>query len=188
MNLVEFRCKDVCLNIRPNKCYSLVYDGKAATRFPCIMASAWWLNHQHCGEANYLSWLHRHMQLKIKEEGGELYLLYHPYSPSARPWRSPSERVLMYRIYVILFLHYELSVNGTTVSISKKLNSLATRYWKKWLGLFRSTTVAIIHHPAVLNIPTLENWSTSAKISHLAAVAVSPDLMIQEIAGIVLFD
>ena len=96
-------------------------------------------------------------------------------------------KVWMYRRYVIPSLHYEMSVNGTTVSISKKLNSLATRYLKKWLGLCHSTTVVVIHHPAVLNIiTTLENWSTSAKISYLAAVAVSPDPMIQEIAGIAL--
>ena len=92
----------------------------------------------------------------------------------------------MYRRYVIPSLHYELCVNGTTLSISKKLNSLAIRYLKKWLDLCRSTTVAVNHSPAVLNIPTLENWSTSAKISYLAAVAVSPDPMIQEIAGIAL--
>ena len=79
-------------------------------------------------------------------------------------------------------LHYDLAVNGISVSISKKLNSLATRYIKKWLGLTRSTTVAVIHHPSVLNIPTLESCSTSAKLNYLAAVILSPDPMIAEIS------
>ena len=41
----------------------------------------------------------------------------------------------MYRRYVISSLHYDLAVNGISASISKKLNSLATRYTKKWLGV-----------------------------------------------------
>ena len=76
----------------------------------------------------------------------------------------------MYRRYVIPPLHYDLAVNGISVSISKKLNSFATRYIKKWLGLTNSTTVAVIHHPSVLNIPTLESYSISAKLNYLAAV------------------
>ena len=43
--------------------------------------------------------------------------------------------------------------------------------------------MAVIHHPVVLNIPTLENRSTSAKISYLAAVMLSPDPVIKEISG-----
>ena len=90
--------------------------------------------------------------------------------------------VWMYRRYVIPSLHYDLAVNGISVSISKKLNSLATRYIKKWLGLTRSTTVNVIHHPSVLNILTLESCSTSAKLNYLAAVTLSPDRMIAEIS------
>ena len=88
----------------------------------------------------------------------------------------------MYRRYVIHSLHYDLAVNGISVSISKKLNSLATRYIKKWLGLTCSTTVAVIHHPSVLNIPTIESCYTSAKTNYLAAVTLSPDPMIAEIS------
>ena len=75
---------------------------------------------------------------------------------------------------MILSLNYDLAVNHISVSISKKLNSLATRYIQKWLGLTHSTTVAVIHHPSVLNIPTIEICSTSAKLNYLAAVTLSP--------------
>ena len=88
----------------------------------------------------------------------------------------------MYRRYVIPSLHHDLAVNGISVYISKKLNSLATRYIKKWLGLTRSTTVTVIHHASVLNIPTLESCSTSAKLNYLAAVTLPPDPMIAEIS------
>ena len=91
-------------------------------------------------------------------------------------------KVWMYRRYVIPSLHYDLAMNGISVSISKKLNSLATRYIKKCLGLTRSTTEAIIHHPSVLNIPILESCSTSAKLNYLAAMTPSLDSMIEEIS------
>ena len=79
-------------------------------------------------------------------------------------------------------LHYDLAVNGISVSISKKLNSLATRYIKEWLSLTRSTTVTVIHHPSVLSISTLENCSTSAKLNYPAAVTLSPNLMMADIS------
>ena len=88
----------------------------------------------------------------------------------------------MYKRYVIPSLHYDLAMNDISISISKKLNSLATRYIKKWLGLTCSTTVAVIHYPSVLNIPTLESCSMSAKLNYLAAVTLSPDPMIAEIS------
>ena len=90
----------------------------------------------------------------------------------------------MYKRYMILSLHYDLAVNGISVSILKKLNSLATRYIKKWLDLTCFTIVAAIHHPSVLNIPTIESCSTSAKLNYLAAVTLSPDPMIAEISHI----
>ena len=49
-----------------------------------------------------------------------------------------------------------------------------------------STTVAVIHHPSVLNILSLESCSTSAKISYLATVTLSSDPMIEEISRIAL--
>ena len=68
----------------------------------------------------------------------------------------------------------------------RKSNALATRLVKKWLGLLRSTTVAVLHHPAVLNIPFLEDFSTKAKLTYLSAVTLSPDPLIKEIASLAL--
>ena len=43
-----------------------------------------------------------------------------------------------------------LSFSGIPVTITSMMNLLATRYIKSWLGLSRSTTVAVIHHPSIL--------------------------------------
>ena len=44
--------------------------------------------------------------------------------------------------------------------------------------------MAVLHHPAVLNIPFLESYSTAAKLSYLSAVTVSDDPLIEEIASL----
>ena len=66
---------------------------------------------------------------------------------------------------------------------------MATKYIKRWLGLTRSTSVAIIHHPAVLDIPFLQEFRTKAKLSYLtSAVALSVNPLIAEISSLALHD
>lgn len=47
--------------------------------------------------------------------------------------------------------------------------SLATKYIKTWLGLTWSTSVAVLHHTAVLNIPALASC-TSKEYQYLSAI------------------
>ena len=70
-------------------------------------------------------------------------------------------------------LHYRFAVNGIFTSTIGKSNVLATKFVKSWLGLTRSTSVAVIHHPSILNIPFLSDYSTKAKLSFLSAVTTS---------------
>ena len=55
---------------------------------------------------------------------------------------------------------------------------------KSWLGLTRSTSAAVLHHPNVLNIPSLASLKTKAKLSYLASVVVSQDPLIEEFTGL----
>ena len=82
-------------------------------------------------------------------------------------------------------LHYRFAVNGIFTSTIRKSNALATKFVKSWLGLTRSTSVAVIHHPSILNIPFLSDYSTKAKLSFLSAVTTSKDPLI-EIASVAL--
>lgn len=43
--------------------------------------------------------------------------------------------------YVLPSLHYNLLINPLSIYVTKKLNSLATRYFKEWSGLSLSTTL-----------------------------------------------
>ena len=52
---------------------------------------------------------------------------------------------------------------------------------KKWLGLTRSTSVAVLHHPDVIGVPHLPQLQTKAKLTFLASVVSSEDPLIQDL-------
>ena len=56
-------------------------------------------------------------------------------------------KLWLYQNYIVALLRFHLSVDTTSEAI--KLQNLATRYLKKWLGLPRSATCAILYYPGV---------------------------------------
>ena len=77
-----------------------------------------------------------------------------------------------------------MMVNNISFTVIKKANALATKCIKSWLGLTRATSVAVLHHPNVLNIPSLASLKIKAKLTYLASVVVSQDPLIEEIADL----
>jgi len=57
---------------------------------------------------------------------------------------------------------------------------------KTWLGLPRGTTTAILHHPNVIDIPTLSELRTQAKPTFFSSVSTSNDPVIKEISSLML--
>lgn len=55
---------------------------------------------------------------------------------------------------------------------------------KKWLGLTRSATAAIILHPDVIDIPSISELHTKAKLTFLSVISVSQDPMITELGSL----
>ena len=64
------------------------------------------------------------------------------------------------------------------------MNAKATKFIKSWLGLTRSTSVAVLHHPVILDIPFFSDYNTKAKLSYLSSVCLSPDPFIEELSSI----
>ena len=158
---------DVGLRVRSGKCYSLLFDGKDANKYPIIKLGGGTSSNIKEKPTTFLGSIVACSSWSRKKKSNQKFsdqFIPHLQQLDKAPVIG-EYKVWMYRRYVIPSLHYDLAVNGILVSISKKLNSLATRYIKKWLGLTRSTTVAVIHHPSVLNIPVLESCSTSAKLN-----------------------
>ena len=64
--------------------------------------------------------------------------------------------------------------------------SQCTRRIKSWLGLTRGVTNAILHHPNVIDIPTISEYRTKAKLTFLSSILTSGDPMITEISELLL--
>ena len=121
VNLVGVRCKDVCLNIRLDKCYSLVNDGKAATHFPCITASGGSITSIVEKPTTFLGSIvayNSKSRKKLANSAFSTILTAHLQGLDRAPVRG-EYKVWMYRRYVIPSLHYELSVNGTTLHLKE---------------------------------------------------------------------
>ena len=88
----------------------------------------------------------------------------------------------IYKHYLIPPLHFFHSVNRIPITITSGMKSLATRYINSSLGLCRSTTVTVIHHSSILNIPAPDRCFISTKLSYLSAIILSPDPLINKIS------
>jgi len=79
-----------------------------------------------------------------------------------------------------LELYYHLSVDATSKGVITKLENLATRYLKKWLGLPRCATPAIFYYPGIC-CTSLSQASREAKLSLLSYISTSGDPQLSEL-------
>ena len=90
-------------------------------------------------------------------------------------------KLWIYKRFVVPSFHFHLAVDTITTSTIKKMQTNAMRKIKKWLGLTRSTSTAIVQHPDVIDIPSISELHTKAKLTFLSAIAVSQDPLITEL-------
>ena len=77
-------------------------------------------------------------------------------------------------------LRFHLCVDAVSSYSVTRLESIATRFLKKWLNLPRSATRVILYYPGVC-CPSITHVSREAKLSLLACVSTSSDLRLQEL-------
>ena len=89
-------------------------------------------------------------------------------------------KLWLYRNYIVSLLWFHLSVDTITSGAITKLENLATRYLKKWLGLPRSATRAMLYYFGVC-YPSISQVSREAKLSLLSCIIASGDPQLQEL-------
>ena len=92
-------------------------------------------------------------------------------------------KLWIYKWYLTQSIRFFLSVNPIPSTIISKMQAMGMKKLKRWLGLTRSTTIAVIHHPDVLCVPFLPQLQSKAKLTFLSSVMSSDDPMIQEITN-----
>ena len=64
-------------------------------------------------------------------------------------------KLWIFRCLLIPSFHFSLAVDAIPECALKKMEALATQKVKRWLGLPRCFSTAAIHHPHVIDIPSL---------------------------------
>ena len=184
---IDKRCSDVCLTIRPDKCFSLVLGCRGKDQLVFKVANGVTHNIRDnssiflgsvVGHNNSITTKAASNRLLTKFQLALKHLDSSPIRGEYITW--------IYRRYLVPSLHYKCTVNGILKGTINKMNGLATKLIKSWLGITRSTTVAVLHHPAIMDIPFLSDFNTKAKLSYLSSVHLSPDPLIEEISSITL--
>ena len=89
-------------------------------------------------------------------------------------------KLWIYRNYILSLLRFHLSVDAVTKSTILKMESLATRYLKKWLYLPRSVTRVILYYPGV-SCPSVSSISREVMLNLLSCVSASSDPKLHEL-------
>ena len=86
----------------------------------------------------------------------------------------------LYQNYVISLLHFHLSVDAVTKGAVTKMENMTTRYLKRWLGLPKSATRAVLYYPGMC-YPSISQVSRQARLSLLSYIDASSDYQLQEL-------
>jgi len=89
-------------------------------------------------------------------------------------------KLWIYRNYIISLLRFHLCVDAITNHAINQLESMVTRYLKRWLQLPRNATRVILYYPGVC-CPSVSQVCREAKLSLLSCVCASSDLRLQEL-------
>ena len=190
LSCIDSRCEDISLSIRPDKCHSLVFNGQKAVKKTSFLIGSGETQNICDHPTLFLgSTIGCNTTTSVKSASNSFSSMFISSLEKLDQAKIRGEyKVWIYKRYLVHAMHYKLAVNMIKKSVIRKCNALATKLVKKWLGLTRSTTVAVLHHPSVLDIPFLDDFSTKAKLTFLSAATISRDPLIEEIASIALSD
>ena len=98
--------------------------------------------------------------------------------------RSTGEyKIWILKHYLASSVHYYLAIDDILEGTIQKLHSKVNNLPKKWLGLPRSTTQAVLYHPDVLDLHFFSHFSLRAKMDYLRVISTSNDPLLKELAS-----
>ena len=179
-------CTDMTLTLKLSKCVSFVYDGRQVDKKTTFCLGDGKTRNIATGPTRFLGQTLCHTPLSTVQETGK-----HLSSEFSRQLNNVDQspirgefKLWIYRRFLVPCFHYHLAVDTISTSTFKKMQANAMRKIKKWLDLTRSATTAIVHHPDVIDIPSISELHTKAKLTFLSAISVSQDPMITELESL----
>ena len=185
---IDNKCSDLGLEIRPDKCVSLIFNGRSMNKQRTFKI--------HQGHTRNISstptkFLGQTIGItiastRVHASKGFSTKVYSALEKIDRLPIRGEYKVWIYKSYLVPSLTFNLAVEIISASTIKKIQSKATSYLKRWLKLPKCSTLASLFHPGVCNLPHLPQAQEKAKLRLLAQVHISPDQNLRELENLIL--
>ena len=175
-------CQDLDLTLRPDKCISVIFDGKKMnhnTTFSLFNGSTRNIAEvptKILGKIMTGSNTLTKRALTAKLESKVISVMQRL---DTRPIRGEF-KVWVWKNYLAHSLRFMLMVDAVQESVLVKIQKKITKFIKRWLNLPRCCTLATIFHPDILNLPFLPQLREQAKMSMITSIELSKDKHISE--------
>ena len=176
-------CQELDLMLKPPKCISLVFDGKKMVKSASFQVGSGSTRNITTGPTKFLGQLQTSSQKSNTCESGKKFITaFQRHLDNLDQVQVRGEYELwIYKRYLVPSFHFVMAVDPIPETAIKKMQAVALRMIKRWLNLPRCFTTSALHHPNVINIPSLSDLRSKAKLTFLAAISTSQDPVISEI-------
>ena len=134
----------------------MVHDGERVDKKTTFEVGSGRTRNISSGPTEFLGQTQSHSLLCTAHEAGKKFLEEFErqiHNPDCSPiWGE--YKLWIYKKLVVPVFHFSFAVDVIPNSILRKVQSNATRRVKKWVGLTRSCTTAVLHHPHVIQSNT----------------------------------
>ena len=181
LQTIDLRAADLDLTFKPSKCISFLFDGSRIVPKGLPLSKGTTSSITE-GQTKFLGKLIDVSLSATKKAAARrmIRLLTDLLTASDSLPICGEYKLWIYRNYILSLIRFYLCVDAVSRGAISKLESIATRFLKKWLGLPRSATRVILYYPGVC-CPSVSQVSREAKLSLLACVSSSSDLWLQEL-------
>ena len=179
-------CQDLDLTLKPPKCVSFVFDGKKTDKATTFKVGCGMTRNMSSGPTKFLGQTQAVSATSTSCEAGKKFISSFQQELDNLDQTSVrgEYKLWIYKRYLAPSYHCVMAVDPIPESAIKKMKSAALKKIKRWLNLPRCFTTSALHHPNVIDIPSLSEFRTKAKLCFLSSISTSQDPLIQEILSI----
>ena len=181
LQTVDQKASDLDLSFKPVKCVSYLYDGAKHLKEGILLSKGTTRSITEGGTKFLGKLIDVSLSATKKAANKQMIARFGELLTTTDVLSIRGEyKVWIYRNYILSLLRFHLSIDAVTQAAIARLESMATRYLKKWLHLPRSATRVILYYPGVC-CPSISCVSKEAKLNLLSCVSASSDPQLHEL-------
>ena len=182
LSRIDTCCLDLDLHLRPDKYITLSFSGKRFDKKDHVSLHNGSTSNVSKQPAKFLGrYIDSSRSSSLLTSKSRVFNFKAALSKvDRRPIRG-EYKMWIYRNYLAPSINFHLAVDAISRSSLHKMEALATKMLKRWLGLPRSATKAILYHPHVLKCPQVSFMYKKSSLSYLVAIEGSSDNLVTEL-------